>query len=223
MDSLKRSRTTLHNWLPLVLAILFFVLLLALTVSRVFVYGISTQLPLVCAVVFYLLWLMAETRTTTNEVVLAHTTKDRGSLELYCLARGITTLTAISTAAHSAVSFWILSVGFTVFLVGVGLRLFSIKVLGDAYSHRVRTTSQQLIVSSGPYQYVRHPAYTGMLTAHLGFLCITQSPLGFAAFAILLLPAILYRIHVEEVMLSQHIPEYQTYCQGRARLIPYVW
>ena len=213
----------MQKWLPLVLAILFFVLLIAITVSRIFVYGISTQFPIVCAVVFYLLWLMVETKTTKNEVVLETTTQDRGSLELYALARGITTLTAIGTAEHSAVSFWIPTLGFAVFFFGVGLRLFSIKALGDAYSHRVRTTSQQMIVSKGPYRFIRHPAYTGMLTAHLGFLVITLSPIGFGGFAILFLPAVIYRIKVEELILLQQIPEYQNYCQGRARLIPYVW
>lgn len=213
----------MQRWLPLTLAVFFFVLLVGTAVFRMVSAEFPAQLRLAGAVAFYLLWLVLEAKTTRKEVDLAETPHDRGSCELYAFARGVTTITAIVTADLGNEWFVIPVCGSLVFAMGVWLRLLSIRSLGKLYSHRVRIDDQQSIVASGPYFYIRHPSYAGMLLAHLGFLLIMQSLIAFAAFAVLFIPAVVYRIKVEEAVLISENSEYANYCEGRARLIPRVW
>jgi protein-S-isoprenylcysteine O-methyltransferase Ste14 len=53
-------------------------------------------------------------------------------------------------------------------LAGIALRQWSIRVLGRFFSTTVQVTSDQRIVTNGPYSVVRHPAYSGALLTLLG-------------------------------------------------------
>jgi len=82
----------------------------------------------------------------------------------------------------------------------------------------------QLLVQSGPYRFIRHPAYAGYLLMSLGLALGYSSLAGLAAMLFLLLPSIVYRIHVEDKMLAEHFgDEFKTYAARAARLIPGLW
>ena len=49
------------------------------------------------------------------------------------------------------------------FAAGVAFRLWAVFTLGRFYSHSVRLRRDHRIVESGPYRFVRHPAYAGMI------------------------------------------------------------
>ncbi|CAL9647900.1 hypothetical protein SUDANB146_06511 (plasmid) [Streptomyces sp. enrichment culture] len=76
-------------------------------------------------------------------------------------------------------------------------------------------------MSHGLYRFVRHPAYTGMLLANLGFTAYFLNPFSVVAL-VLLFGAVVRRILVEERVLWT-VPEYPAYATGRARLLPRVW
>jgi protein-S-isoprenylcysteine O-methyltransferase Ste14 len=169
----------------------------------------------------YLLWLIVEARVARGEVSKGETRLDRGTLELYAAGRMATVLAALvfSTTPSSVA---VLALGGLVFVGGVLFRLRAITELGRFYSHRVRVAATHRIIDSGPYRFVRHPAYTGMLAAHLGFVMVFFNWASLACLVGLLLVGIVLRIRVEEQVLYQ-LPGYRAYSRNRKRLIPGLW
>ena len=69
--------------------------------------------------------------------------------------------------------------------------------------------------------FIRHPAYAGMLSAHVGFVGFFLNPLSLALLVALAV-AITFRIRTEERMLVD-IPGYRAYAADHARLVPGLW
>jgi protein-S-isoprenylcysteine O-methyltransferase Ste14 len=117
-----------------------------------------------------------------------------------------------------------LVVGLIIAWAGMLLRLWAVLTLGRFFTTTVVVRPEQTVVSSGPYGFVRHPSYLGLLILLLGF-GLTLGDLA-AAVVMVALPtmALLWRIRVEEVALRAGLGDsYLEYCKGRARLIPGVW
>jgi len=118
---------------------------------------------------------------------------------------------------------WILA---AVLLVATGsvIRVIAIRTLGRFFTTRVRLHEGQSLIKEGFYKHVRHPAYTGLLIGTLGCITIFASVLGFGLFVLLVVPAMLYRIRVEELALTERFgDEYTEYCKTTKRLIPYIY
>jgi len=88
----------------------------------------------------------------------------------------------------------------------------------------VRVHARQTVVDGGPYRWVRHPAYTGLLLFFVGMgLALTN----WASLLVLaLLPAVglLVRIRSEEQALLAGLGEdYRRFAATRRRLFPGIW
>ncbi len=105
--------------------------------------------------------------------------------------------------------------------LGLAVRSWAILKLGRHFSRTVEIETAHRLITAGPYRWLRHPAYTGMLVVDLGFgLALGTLP---GAILMLILPAAatLYRIHVEEQVLLQALgDEYRQYMQHTWRLFP---
>ena len=100
--------------------------------------------------------------------------------------------------------------------------MWAVRTLGQCYSHMVRAEADQPIVDAGPYRAIRHPAYAGMIAAHIGVLVALYNPVTLAVLILGLVPAILFRIRVEEKALFD-LPGYSEFAKGRKRLVPMIW
>lgn len=173
----------------------------------------------------YLGWLLAEAGITMREPKKEEATDDRSSLGPYATARCVTVLGAVLSAPMEgtvSVRWVLLAAGVTIMILGVGLRLAAIRSLAANYSHSVRIPPDG-IIRSGLYRYLRHPAYAGMILGNLGFVVALASPIGMAVLLGLLVPAVTYRILVEESLLLSALPEYREFAKARKRLIPFLW
>jgi protein-S-isoprenylcysteine O-methyltransferase Ste14 len=90
-------------------------------------------------------------------------------------------------------------------------------------SATVEITSDQKVISTGPYAIVRHPMYAGGLLLFIGTPLALGSYWGLLVFP-LILPALLWRLFDEERFLTKNLPGYREYCtKVRWRMIPKVF
>jgi protein-S-isoprenylcysteine O-methyltransferase Ste14 len=114
--------------------------------------------------------------------------------------------------------------GVLIMLIGLGLRIWSMRVLGEYYSRTLRVTEAQVIVTKGPYRVVRHPGYLGTICVWIGFGLGNSNWIATVTVALLLFGVYGYRIRSEEVMLIDTFGEqYQAYRQRTWRLLPFIY
>ncbi len=122
---------------------------------------------------------------------------------------------------HAAVWAWI---GLVLFVAGLILRWWSIVTLGRFFTVDVQIASDHELVDRGPFRVVRHPSYTGVLLAFVGF---ALSAGNWAALLVIILPifaAFVRRMNVEEQALSAALGQrYTDYMQRTKRLVPAIY
>ena len=114
--------------------------------------------------------------------------------------------------------------GLTIYLAGFGMRRWSEMTLGRYFTFSVMTSTDQPVVTTGPYRYVRHPGYTGVVLIVVGAGVVTGNWVGLGGWTLLVVLPLLYRIHVEETALLTALGEtYRDYVIHHKRLIPLIW
>ena len=114
--------------------------------------------------------------------------------------------------------------GLAAILIGTTLRIYAVWSLRHTFTLSVKTGSNQQLVTTGVYRYIRNPAYAGTILSMLGNAFCFRSV--FAPLVVLLLLAICYgiRIKVEEKALYERFGEdFKNYCFRTWRLIPLIW
>ena len=112
----------------------------------------------------------------------------------------------------------------TVLVVGLTLRWAAILSLGRFFTTNVAIHDEHQVVRRGPYRWVRHPSYTGLLLAFVGLGLSFGSWLSLGVVLIPTTVAVLYRIRVEEeTLLAAFGEEYASYARGTKRLIPGIY
>jgi len=119
---------------------------------------------------------------------------------------------------------WIQIAGLTLILLALAVRVWMRFHIRRLYSGHVEVQANHRLVQDGPYHFIRHPGYTGLLLLVLGLTVGYSSWIGLAAIPSLLLPGLAYRIHVEEKLLLEHFGDvYCAYMNRTRKLIPGVW
>jgi protein-S-isoprenylcysteine O-methyltransferase Ste14 len=115
-------------------------------------------------------------------------------------------------------------VGLVIFSSGEALRVWAKVNLGRYFTYAVKTSSDQPVITAGPYRFVRHPSYTGIMLIAIGTGLTFGNWFGLATVTIGALAGLRYRIAVEEkALLADLGGRYQEFAARRKRLIPFIW
>ena len=112
-------------------------------------------------------------------------------------------------------------IGLALLVGGLGFSVWARVHLGRNWSGTVTVKEGHELIRSGPYGYVRHPIYTGILTGVLGtVLCsgTLRSVLGLVIIAI----AFSRKLRAEEVFMRETFPgQYEQYSEEVPALVPF--
>lgn len=109
--------------------------------------------------------------------------------------------------------------GGVIYLIALFLRLWGIKTLGELWQTKVLT--RELITDEGPYRYMRHPIYFGVILEVLSIPMIAGTFYAFLFAIFLFIPFIIFKTYLEEKDLIKIYGEkYKEYTQKRWAYLP---
>ena len=112
-------------------------------------------------------------------------------------------------------------IGLLLIPAGLAVREWAIIKLGRFFSRTVQIEPGHKLITDGPYRWIRHPAYTGMVLIYLGIALAIGTWLGGVVTLGLMLAATMYRIGIEEqVLIDTFGNEYRDYMKRTWRLFP---
>ncbi|MDP3963507.1 MAG: isoprenylcysteine carboxylmethyltransferase family protein [bacterium] len=121
---------------------------------------------------------------------------------------------------HSALASYI---GFGMLFSGFFIRQWAIQTLDDYFTPIVSLQYDHVLIDGGPYRFVRHPAYTGLMLELAGAALAARNGAALAAVFVCVVPSLLYRVWVEEKALREKFEDaYRSYQRKTKRFIPYI-
>jgi protein-S-isoprenylcysteine O-methyltransferase Ste14 len=110
--------------------------------------------------------------------------------------------------------------GLVLLAMGMGLAVWARRHLGRNWSGRISIMVDHRLIRSGPYRWLRHPIYTGLLAMYSGAALVTGTWLALAGVAIVVL-AYARKIRLEEANLELAFGgEYREYRRTTWALLP---
>jgi protein-S-isoprenylcysteine O-methyltransferase Ste14 len=123
-----------------------------------------------------------------------------------------------SLAVHSVI---LAAIGAVLFACGIALAVWARLHLGRNWGMPMTQRAEPELVTSGPYRFVRHPIYTGLLTAMLGT-ALVNNLLGLIV-VVVLVAYFYYCGTVEERNLTATFPQaYPEYRSRTKMIIPFL-
>jgi protein-S-isoprenylcysteine O-methyltransferase Ste14 len=114
--------------------------------------------------------------------------------------------------------------GLLLLLSGIPIRYLAMVTLKGYYTPEVMIAADHQVVTTGIYNFVRHPAYLGYLLIHLGLGLAFGNWLSLLCIFLPVLGAVMYRIKVEDEALKESLGHsYINYAKSTKRLIPKVY
>lgn len=181
----------------------------------------TNAFPILVLAAFFIDYLVP--RLTTRKAAKPFEKSDRGSYILITIAVFIGLATGIlirrsNIGTASGAFQWI---GLFFILAGLFLREWALVKLGRFFSRTVQIEPGHQVIKEGPYRWIRHPAYTGMLLIDSGVIMAIGTWVGALLAFLIIAGGLLYRISIEEKTLL-HIfgTEYQEYMAQTWKLFP---
>jgi len=104
--------------------------------------------------------------------------------------------------------------------LGIAFAIWARYCIGSNWSGRVTVKVDHQLIQSGPYAFVRHPIYTGLLVANTGAALFIGKWQCIAALVIFLLEMSRKALKEEKLMLSEFGDRYAEYRRHSGFLVP---
>ena len=189
-------------------------------------------LDLIVQIAATALWFAAEAY-----LILRDRTRGKGKREIDRRTRNFNTIATVVALASAPIANWVpvlrfdvpgatvvFWLGIVVIFLGLFLRHWSIIVLGRYFRTTIELEKGQKVIQKGPYKYVRHPSYAGIVLFFVGYGLLSKNWLSLFAAVCLPTVSLVYRIRIEEVALAEGLgAEYAAYQGKTKKLIPGIW
>ena len=113
-------------------------------------------------------------------------------------------------------------IAITLQVLAVALLIWARISFGLRSFHPAANPTAGGLITTGPYQYIRHPIYTAACLFGWAGVVVHWSLAG-VAFGVLLFLGGLIRMLAEEYLVTQRYPEYGAYSKVTKRMLPYVF
>ena len=176
-------------------------------------------------VVFYLFWIVAAFRTKRTEKrenlagALGYRIPAVVAFWLLTGARLLGPPFATRVIPKGALIAWLAMASS---VAGLATCLWARVTLGRNWSSVVVVKQEHELIQAGPYRFVRHPIYTGMIALFLANVLLSGRLGGVLGLVCLLISFYLKLLREERFMLEQFPTQYRDYCRRVKRLIPFV-
>ena len=114
------------------------------------------------------------------------------------------------------------AIGTLLLALGLGFSVWARRHLGRNWSQQVVVKEDHTLVRTGPYRYVRHPIYTGVLLGMLGMAIAIGRWRVLPGFAFMLM-SFAIKSRYEERRMRETFAEYADYQRRTAALVPFVY
>ena len=178
--------------------------------------------------VVFILWGVSEVFISTRLRTTGDGSRDAGTLKYVLIAAyasiGVAVYIALrndGVLAEPTLSGYI---GLVAIVLGITVRAYAILTLRRFFTVNVTLQEGHRLIRTGPYRFIRHPAYTGTLLSFYGFAIAVENVWAAIILIVPITAAFAMRMRVEEAVLRQGFPEeYPEYERTTRRLVPFVY
>ena len=180
-------------------------------------------LPLISVVAIYIARLI---ELGTKRELIAGQIRENLTLRLFLLAGTVIFAGAIAEylGLRPGLRWGPFSAGWVCAVASFAIRRQAIAALGKFWSLHVEIRDNHEFVQSGPFRWVRHPAYFSMILELLALALICNAFFTLLLIPLLFVPVLILRIRIEEVALVEKFGDaYRTFQRTKPALIPWKW
>jgi protein-S-isoprenylcysteine O-methyltransferase len=157
------------------------------------------------------------------------TSHDHGSLQMLWIVISASIGIGIGFACVSRLGRFELSetacwAAWTAFAASAALRAWSVAALGQFFTVDVAIRDDHQLVMCGPYRWLRHPSYTGVIGCVASLFVLLQNGVSLVFAIGGVTASLMQRISVEERALAAAFGDaWLAHCARTWRLVPFVW
>ena len=180
-------------------------------------------LPLLSVLAIYVARLL---ELGTKRDLIAGKIRENLTLRLFLLAG--TVIFVASVAEYfwrgARINWPLFSLGWICGIASFWIRRKAIAALGRFWSLHVEIRENHEFVRSGPFRFVRHPAYLSMILELLALALICGALFTLLLIPLLFVPVLIMRVRLEEAALVEKFgTAYREYQLSTPALFPYKW
>jgi protein-S-isoprenylcysteine O-methyltransferase len=109
-------------------------------------------------------------------------------------------------------------------LCGLSLRIWAVATLGRYFTWFITVYDDHQVIRTGPFRFIRHPAYCGAWLLFVGTLLFLHASIGATLSFVFQLIAYIRRIRYEEQMMIERLGDrYVKYTREVRALVPLLW
>jgi protein-S-isoprenylcysteine O-methyltransferase Ste14 len=189
--------------------------------------SIIAAVVVIIAIEFY--YIISEIRLTARTTRGADNTCDKGTRRLVwrlsAIGYNIAWIPIIFDFGRLVIlGGWLTWVGVAIMISGVVFRQYAISFLGKFFTTTIQIKKDHELIQAGPYRYIRHPSYLGILIMAMGLGIAMSNWISLILCIVFPAIALMQRIKFEEMELEQHFgKQYQDYRKNTWRVIPHIY